>query len=155
MMLLWSWEHLQFQSSTKHLQVGGLCWLLRKEVHWGVLQTVGLVSGRLLEYRSWAELEGYEWSLQVRWQQENPCRKGLCEVQDIRAGSQGKRQWLYAGVGFDFILLIPGKLRYKVVFTLNSECPHHRQQVALRTWLWWHTPVTSVLGAEWRAKAIR
>lgn len=78
MMFLWSWEHFQFQSSTKHLQVGGLCWRLRKEVHWGVLQTVGLVSGRLLEYRSWAELEGYEWSFQVRCQQENPCRKGLC-----------------------------------------------------------------------------
>lgn len=146
-MFLWSWEHFQFQSSTKHLQVGGLCWLLRKEVHWGVLQTWGWCQEGVSSAEAEQSLRGMNDA--SRWGVNKRTHVGkVSAVQDIRAGSQGKRQWLYAGVGFDFILLIPVKLRYKVVFTLNSECPHHRQQVALRTWLWWHIPVTPVLGAN-------
>lgn len=51
----------------------------------------------------------------------------------LRTYEQGRRAedsgWSEAG--FDFLLPIPAKLRHKVVFTLNIECPSHRQQ-----WRW-------------------
>lgn len=63
MMLLWSWEHLQLQSSTKHSQVGGrggLC-LLKEVSPLRCTEDSGAgVRKASLRNRTGAELEGYE-----------------------------------------------------------------------------------------------